>query len=122
MGTLFSSSVRLFWSTELFSEWCSFLAPSEDRFSSSQSPTAGFHRTKGQLMEDVQKAGSWCAARKGEAYIAVYCSQKSKMDFRASKDAEMKEKPDSKGVHAPVSTAHVQPHYCIPNAASQVIL
>jgi hypothetical protein len=120
MGSLFTSSVRLFWPLDLFSEWCSFLAPTDKLFVSNQSPSASnpmvTHRLKEQLVDDVQKAGTWCAARKGDAYIGVYCSQRSKMDFRASKDAEMKPTPDSKAVLCPVRAAISCPFYMCLNA------
>ena len=106
MGTLFSGSVRLYWPVQFFSEWYCWVAPSENNFVSVNSPAVTnqflLHNTLLKLNEVVQKPRSWCAGQRGDCYIAVYCSEKTKMDHRATKDAEMKESNTAQGVHVPV--------------------
>lgn len=109
MGTLFSHAVRLYWPLGLFEDAVCFQAPKENTWTSNLSPTASnpmiMRREVSVLNDTVQKPGVWCVARRGEAYIGVYCSQKGKMDHKHTKDAEMKETPTSGSVYAAVRLA-----------------
>ena len=106
MGSVFSGSVRLFWPLQFLTNTCCFLAPTAATYTSVTSPTATnpmvMHSTVAMLDQTVQKAAVWMAGQRGECYVGVYCSQKTRMDHRAVKDAEVKEINTSKGVHIPV--------------------
>jgi hypothetical protein len=109
MGSLFSSSVRLYWPIQFFDDWVSFRAPKTTVEPTALADEGGqfmqHRRSQHRLDEDVTKKGTWCVAQRGEAFIGVYCSQKTHMDHRHAKDAEMKLTPTSEEVHAPVRTA-----------------
>lgn len=105
-GSMFSSAVRLFFPLPLMDEFCCFQAASDDLFASKTHPPAHsplvMHTSLAKIDEVVQKSRVWLAGRRGEALIAVLCTQKTKMDYKATKDAEMKVGHDGKGVHSPV--------------------
>lgn len=107
MGSVFSSSVRLFWPLQFLADACCFLAPTAATYTSVTSPSATnpmvMHTTVAMLDQTVAKGAVWTAGQRGECYVAVYCSQRSRMDHKAVKDAEVKETSTSKGVHIPVS-------------------
>lgn len=107
MGNVFSSSVRLFWPLQFLTNTCCFMAPTATTYTSVTSPTASnpmvMHTSEAMLDQTVQKAAVWMAGQRGECYVAVYCSQRCRMDHKAVKDAEVKETNTSKGVHIPVS-------------------
>jgi hypothetical protein len=75
MGNLFSYSVRVFWPHKLMDECCVFggASPVEQTVA---------------LNAAVNAPGVWMAGRRGGAYVAVYCSQRTKMDHRKAADAK----------------------------------
>ncbi len=105
-GSMFSSAVRLFFPLPLMDETCCFQAASDTLFASNTHPPAQspmvMHTSKAAVDEVVQKSRVWMAGRRGEALIAVLCTRKTKMDYKATKDAEVKVSQESKGVHSPV--------------------
>ena len=81
-------------------DWCTFwtFQPRLD----TAVPLA-MHNTVSQLNELVQKPGAWLAGQRGHCYIAIYCSQRSKMDHSKNGDAEVKLTEDAKAKVSAVS-------------------
>jgi hypothetical protein len=84
MGSLFSYSVRVFWPHNLMDESCTFAGGGGV---CGVDANACVEQTTVAMDLAVKTPGVWTAGRRGDAYVGVYCSQKTKMDHRSSKDA-----------------------------------